>query len=121
MSIFDVLFRGYRPKKGRSEEIPKEEYDDNPYHITIHAVERMNERNITKGQVHSNLHKKPLKKTEVKFDECGRPSFDRYSDNRIQTSINPENRNVVTVHKYSKKKYDNIKGKKRSKNDKINK
>ncbi len=108
MSIFS-FFRGYRENKAKDKSIPKKEYKDNPYFVTKHAVLRMQERNINKGEVHVNLHSKPIKKTKVIKDNGGRPSYKRISDNKITTSINPKNKRVTTVHRLHTKDYEKIK------------
>lgn len=100
-------------KKSKDSSIPKTPYKDGKYHVTIHAVERMNERKITKGAVHVNLHTKPLKVTQVKYDIKGRPSYERYSKNKVCTGINPKNQNVTTVREFASKKLSKFKKERR--------
>ena len=45
----------------------------------------MNDRKINKGEMHVNLHTTPLFKTAVKTDIIGRKSYERYSNNKINT------------------------------------
>lgn len=69
----------------------------------------MNERNISKGDLHVNLHTKPIQKGKVKYDDRGRPSYERISDNKIVSEINPQNKKVTTVHSLHTKEYNKIK------------
>lgn len=109
MSIIDFLFRGFRPRKAKNNTFPSKPYKDKPYNVSRHATERMRDRNITKGQIHTNLHTKPIKVTAVKYDKMARPSYERYSDNKIATSINPKNKVVVTVRRFHTDEYNKIK------------
>ena len=45
----------------------------------------MNDRKINKGEMHVNLHTTPLFITAVKTDNMGRKSYERYSNNKINT------------------------------------
>lgn len=81
--------------------IPKSEYKDGKYSVTIHAVDRMNSRRITKGMLHVNLHTKPIFKTSVQYDTFNRPSYRQASKNKVVSVINPSNNNVVSVWKHS--------------------
>ena len=92
-------------KKTRDRTIPKMPYKVRDYYVTVHAVKRMNERRISKGQLYYNLTRKPLEVTKVKFDEEGRPSYRRSSKNKITSSINPYNKNVVSVNRLHTKKH----------------
>ena len=96
-------------KKSKDKTIPKKSYKDGKYYITTHCVERMNDRKINKGEMHVNLHTTPLFKTAVKTDIMGRKSYERYSNNKINTRINPINNNVTTVSRFHTKKYDKLK------------
>ena len=90
--------------------IPKKPYDVKVnYHITKHAIQRMKERRITKGQLRYCLTEKPLNLSDYKLDNKGRPSYCKYSDNFLNVRINPLNHNVPTVNQFSKDKYDKIK------------
>lgn len=53
-----------------------------------------------------NLYTKPVRKTKIKYDDYGRPSYERFSKNKINTRINPENKIVTTVSRYHTKKLD---------------
>jgi len=68
-------------KKSKDGSIPYKPYRDGKYKVSSHAVERMNERKITKGEVHYNLHTIPIKVTSVIYDSQGRPSYRRSSNN----------------------------------------
>jgi predicted HicB family RNase H-like nuclease len=95
-----------------SNKIPKKPYDVKvAFHVTKHAVKRMNERGITKGQLQYNLTEKPLYLSDYKLDDKGRPSYSKYSDNLLNVRINPLNHNIPTVNSFSKDKYDKIKNK----------
>lgn len=118
MSIFDFLFRGYRKNKANETTLPKSSYKDGKYTVTSHAVKRMNERKISKGEVHTNLHTKPIKKSTVKYDKFGRPSYERTGRNKVVTEINPTNKKVTTVHRLHTKTYNKIKNKRNQYNGK---
>lgn len=99
--------------KSRDKSIPKEAYMVKKYKVTKHCVDDMNERKITKGEVHVNLTSKPIYVTEIKYDNNGRPSYRRSSKNKITTAINPNNNNVTSVNRLHTKTYNKImKGKK---------
>lgn len=113
MSISDFLFRGFRTKKAKDKTIPNKPYKDKPYNVSVHATEQMRNRNITKGEVHTNLHTKPIKTKPIKYDKQNRPSYEKYSDNKIATAINPTNKKVVTVRRFHTDEYNKIKQNKR--------
>ena len=102
-------------KKSKDTSLPSKPYKDGRYKVSQHGVDRMNERQITKGEVHVNLHTTPIKKTEVKYDKTGRPSYERDSDNKINTRINPKTRVVSTVSRFHTKEYEKIKKQRRRK------
>lgn len=112
MKILNWLL-GYRKQKAQDNPIPQAEYNDKPYFVSKHAVSQMNNRSISKGAVHTNLHTKPIHKTKIKVDKFGRPSYNRSSENKITTSINPKTKTVVTVHKLHSKDYAKYKNKRR--------
>lgn len=95
-------------KKSKDTSLPKEPYKDGRYFVSYHGVKRMNEREITKGEVHINLHTTPIKKTKVKYDKLNRPLYERFSFNKINTRINPKIKKVCTVSRYHSKYYDKI-------------
>ena len=95
-------------KKSKDTSIPTKPYRDGKYKVSHHGVERMNERKITKGEVHVNLHTTPVKKTKVKYDSKGRPSYERYSHNKINTRINPRTNKVTTVSRYHTSEYNKL-------------
>lgn len=92
-------------KKSKDRAIPKEPYKVKDYYVTAHAIKRMNERRISKGQLYYNLTRKPLEITKVKHDNNGRPSYCRSSKNKITSAINPYNKNVVSVNRLHTKTY----------------
>lgn len=79
---------------------PKKPYKVKRYYVTHHAVVRMNERKITKGELHYNLTRPPVHISKTKFDDCGRPSYERLSDNLVNARINPKNNNIATVSRF---------------------
>ena len=83
-----------------------QQYRDGKYLVTQHAAERMKERKISKKEVHCNLHGKPIYISPVRYDKLNRPSYERYSKNRINTRINPDNNHVATVSRYSPKRLE---------------
>ena len=106
--LYDVLFRGYRPSKAEITSIPCSPYRDGRFKVSLHSVQRMNERGITQGALHTNLHTKAIK-TKVKRDNFGRPSYNRISQNKIVASINPKNNTVTTVRRMSTKNFNKLK------------
>lgn len=92
-------FKKRHKEKNKDKTIPKKPYWVGWHKITEHAVKRMNEREITKGDVHENLTTKPIHKSKWRLDKQGRPSYERYSKNKIITRINPLNQKVTTVTK----------------------
>lgn len=77
---------------------PRKPYEVNHYKVGYHAIKRMKQRGVGKGDLGYNLHKKPILITQVKFRYDGKPSYERYTDNQIVSAINPRNRRVITVH-----------------------
>ncbi|MBR2505805.1 MAG: hypothetical protein IKB70_02530 [Bacilli bacterium] len=106
--LFNIVFRGYRPSKARITSIPRSPYRDGRFKVSIHSVQRMNQRGITQGALHTNLHTKAIK-TRVKRDNLGRPSYNRISQNKIVSSINPKNNTVTTVRRMHTKKFNKLK------------
>lgn len=92
-------------KKTKERTIPQAPYKVRDYYVTVHAVKRMNERRISKGQLYYNLTRKPLEVTAIRFDKEGRPSYRRSSKNKITSAINPFAKTVVSVNKLSTKKH----------------
>lgn len=95
-------------KKSKDNTIPSSPYKVRKYNITKHCVDDMNERKITKGEIHVNLTTKPIQKTPVRIDNQGRPSYRRSSRNKITTAINPKNKNVTSVNRLHTKTYNKI-------------
>lgn len=84
-------------RRSKDRTIPTKPYWVRWHWITMHAVKRMNERKITKGEVHENLTTKPIHKSKIKWDEKRRPSYQRTSLNKITTTINPFTQKVASV------------------------
>jgi hypothetical protein len=95
-------------RKTKDRTIPKTAYKVKTYYVNSHAVLRMQERKITKGELYYNLTRKPIKVTKIKVDEKGRPSYRKTTKNRITSAINPTNKNVVSVNRLHKKDYIKI-------------
>ena len=113
MGLFRYL-RRRREEKLEDTTIPKKPYWVWFHKLTSHAVKRMNERKITKGEVYTNLTTKPIHKSKIKWDNENRPSYQRISKNGINTAINPFNQKIVTVRREHAKKVDRyIRGNKR--------
>lgn len=93
-------------KKSKNRTIPKRPYKDGKYRMSWHSIDRMNDRKITKGAVHVNLHTTPLKKTGIYYDKQGRPTYRRFGYNRIVTGINPKTNVVATTYWYHTRDYD---------------
>ncbi len=102
MKLFDVLFRGFRTKKSIDSTVPKSTYKDGRYKTSKHCIEQMQERKITKGQLHINLHTKPVL-TERETDEFGRSATIRYSNNQTRSVVNSQKKVVASVRKYREK------------------
>ena len=95
-------------KKTKERKIPQEAYKVKNYFVTPHAVQRMNERKITKGDLYYNLTRKPLDITKTKVDAMGRPSYRKTTKNKITSAINPINNHVVSVNKLHSKSYQKL-------------
>lgn len=80
--------------------IPKKPYWAYNHFVSQHAVYDMNLRLIPKGDVGYNLRKKPLLISQVKVDSIGRPSYNRYTNNKLVTSINPLTNKVCSVRHF---------------------
>ena len=106
MKLFDVLFRGFRTKKSKDTTIPQSIYKDGRYKTSKHCIEQMQNRKISKGHLHVNLHTKPIL-TEREIDELGRPATIRYSANKTRSVVNPKKKVVASVRKYKEKELKN--------------
>jgi len=84
----------------RKKIIPKKPYNTSGYYVTSHAVRRMQERKISKGELGINLRKKPRYRTAIHVNEPGKPSYGRFSWNKICSVINPFMKCVATVFRY---------------------
>lgn len=102
-------------KKTKDRSYPKEPYKVKKYYVTGHAIQQMNGRKISKGNLYYNLTRKPLVVTKVKYDFLGRPSYNRTTKNKVCSSINPLNNSVITVHKIHTKEYNKLINLKKSK------
>lgn len=83
--------------------IPNKAYNTNGYYVTNHAVQRMKERNVSKGKLGYNLRHKPRFKTSVTMDYGNEPSYGRFGWNKIFAAINPFRKRVITVYPYGEK------------------
>lgn len=99
MSILGFLFKSKKEMAKKSTKRIKV----GKYTITKHAQNRIVEevRSINKIDVLNNLFTKPNGITKVKYDELGRPSYNRIGK-RATTSIDPINNNVVTCRPVSR-------------------
>lgn len=93
--------------------IPKHPYKTHGHYVTYHAVKRMNQRCISKGQLGYNLVGKPVFKSRIGVDQCNRLFYIRMDDENLLTVINPTNKNVCSVRRYHD--YELPKRKKRKK------
>ena len=100
MSILSFLLK---PKKEMAKKNTKQ-VKVWKYTITQHAQNRMTEdsRNIGKIDILDNLFTKPNGITIIKYDQNGRPSYNRIGK-RATVSINPINNLVTTCRPISKK------------------
>lgn len=83
--------------------IPKKPYNTSGYYVTNHAVKRMNERKVSKGELGYNLRHKPRFKTSLTMDYGDEPFYGGFSWNRIFTAINPFRKRVITVYPYGER------------------
>ena len=99
MSILSFLFKSKKEMAKRNTKRVKV----GRYTITKHAQNRIVEesRKINKLDILDNLFTKPNGTSKVKYDEFGRPSYDRVGK-RATTSINPKSNNVVTCRPVSR-------------------
>lgn len=65
--------------------------------ITVHFLVRAAERGISKEDIIDSLDNY-LKEKEIRYDEEGKPSFQRIGET-VTTAINPQNRKLVSVWK----------------------
>lgn len=94
---------------------PIKEYDTSTLNssnieISNHAVEQAAKRGITKDEIIDAIDN-PLDEKPVKWDENGRPSFQRIGESAT-TAINPENRKLASTWKTHKKLRNKLKGRK---------
>lgn len=94
---------------------PIKEYDTSNLNssnieISNHAVEQAAKRGITKDEIIDAIDN-PLDEKPVKWDENGRPSFQRIGESAT-TAINPENRKLASTWKTHKKLKNKLKGRK---------
>ncbi len=94
---------------------PIKEYDTSTLNssnieISNHAVEQAAKRGITKDEIIDAIDN-PLDEKPVKWDENGRPSFQRIGESAT-TAINPENRKLTSTWKTHKKLRNKLKGRK---------
>ena len=82
---------------------PKRAYRVSGYRVGKHAVSRMRTRGVTKSALRYNLTHKPLYISKTKYNRRGRPSYLRYSRNRVVAAINPKTKHVNTTWKYHTK------------------
>ena len=87
----------------RKKIIPKKPYNTSGYHVTDHAVKRMKERNVSKGELGHNLRHRPRFKTSVTMNYGNEPSYGRFGWNRIFAAINPFRKRVITVYPYGER------------------
>lgn len=94
---------------------PIKEYDTSNLNssnieISNHAVEQAAKRGISKDEIIDAIDN-PLDEKPVKWDENGRPSFQRIGESAT-TAINPENRKLASTWKTHKKLKNKLKGRK---------
>lgn len=82
---------------------PRRSYRVSGFRVSKHAVKQMRSRGVTKSAVRYNLRHKPLHTTGIKYNRRGRPSYIRYSRNKVALAINPMTNNVNTTWKYHTK------------------
>lgn len=92
---------------------PRRSYKVSGYRVSKHAVKQMRSRGVTKSALRYNLKHKPLHTTAIKYNNRGRPSYIRYSRNKVALAINPKTNNINTTWKYHTKLMNRfLKGKK---------
>lgn len=100
MGILSFLFKSKKEmKKENTKPVKVGEFT-----ISSHAQNRIVEpaRKVTKTGVVSNLVKRPLGVSQIKYDDDNRPSYNRVG-NSVVTSINPKTNVVASVRRTNKK------------------
>lgn len=82
---------------------PRKSYRVSGFRVSSHAVKQMRSRGVTKSALRYNLKHKPLHTTGIKYNKRGRPSYIRYSRNKVALAINPRTNNINTTWKYHTK------------------
>lgn len=82
---------------------PRRSYKVSGYKVGVHAVKRMRSRGVAKSAVRYNLNHRPLHTTAIKYNKRGRPSYIRYSRNKVALAINPRTKHINTVWRYHTK------------------
>ena len=82
--------------------------DGIPVKKTKHSIEQAEKRSVTDTQIKDAL-KNPLWITEIKYDVQGRPSK-KYIGEKATVAVNPDNGNIVTVHRTHSKLAKKLKG-----------
>jgi len=76
--------------------------------VADHIIERVIDRQVSAGGIDDAI-KNPLKTLPVKYDSSGRPSY-KVIGETVSVVINPDNGNLVTVHKTGSKLAEKLKG-----------
>ena len=76
--------------------------------VSSHAVQRVQERNVTMDSIKDALAR-PLAKSEVKYDSEGRPSV-TITGEKATVSINPDSGIITTVYPTHSKTAKRLKG-----------
>ena len=63
---------------------PRRSYRVSGFRVSSHAVKQMRSRGVTKSALRYNLKHKPLHTTGIKYNKRGRPSYIRYSRNKVK-------------------------------------
>ncbi len=94
------------------EEVVRYAYENHvpPIIETEHLKERLSERNIKRIFIAETLLK-PLSKSDIRYDQRGRPSITYYGSN-VTLYLNPENGKIISVHKTRKNIRNKFKEKK---------
>ena len=91
---------------------PRRPYKVCGHRVGVHAISRMRSRGVSKSALRYNLKHKPLHVTATRYKR-GRPSYVRFSRNKVALAINPKTRHINSAWPYHTKLMERfLKGKK---------
>ena len=103
-----VTAKGYDEAQVRDAVQDLESYQFDLEKVADHIIERVIDRQVSAGGIDDAI-RNPLKTLPVKYDGSGRPSY-KVIGETVSVVINPDNGNLVTVHKTGSKLAEKLKG-----------